>query len=93
MTLPSKASSRTTWTIFNQDGPHHLGLWLQRAPRASNGPDHLRFSALQVIVMKPFKASSRVLKNGTAEKMLGQRTLVAHPGGTGTEKGALNWGH
>ena len=38
----------TTWTILQNDGPNHLGLLLQRVPRASNGPNHLELCALQM---------------------------------------------
>ena len=34
----------TTWTILQQDGPNHLGLWYD-APRISTGPNHLGLCA------------------------------------------------
>ena len=38
---------RNVWTILERDGPKHLGIVVQRAPWASNSPDHLGLRALQ----------------------------------------------
>ena len=37
----------TRWTIHQQDGPNHLGLWCNFATRPPNGTNHLGLCALQ----------------------------------------------
>ena len=37
----------TTWTILQQYGPNHLGLWYNALPEHKNGPSHLGLCALQ----------------------------------------------
>ena len=57
------AEPPTTWTILEQDGPNHLGLWYN-ALRITNGPNHLGLCALLV--------ADLTLDNPDAIKMLGQ---------------------
>ena len=60
----------TTWTVFQHDGPNHLGLWCNVAPCASNSPNHLGFCVLQSRTM----AALRMMT--TCRTMAGLRTTT-----------------
>ena len=71
------AVGAVTWTIFQQDGPNHLGLWQKCDPCAPNGPHHLGLSALRPVNRW---GGGWIWRWGAGSQRLRERLRMAWPG-------------
>ena len=64
----SQQRDPTARTILQQDGPNHLGLWYNAAPRASNRPNHLGLCARSGPSVLVLKVAQDQAFNGTGDR-------------------------